>query len=114
VAGQTIDEKGDPNVLRWKRRAMEFTHWTMFGCLTESTLFVEKRSFLAAGGFDERFGPGATNPVAEGAVGLPSQLPKSLHLICCTGDFVPLHRHYSGRYHLEVGAVSPTAPILLG
>jgi glycosyltransferase involved in cell wall biosynthesis len=66
VTGQTVDEKGDPNVLRWKRQPMEFTRWTMFGCLTESTLFVEKGSFLAAGGFDEQFGPGAIYPAAEG------------------------------------------------
>ncbi len=66
VTGQTIDENGDPNVLRWEQQPKEFTHWTMFGCLTESTLFVQKESFLAVGGFDERFGPGATYPAAEG------------------------------------------------
>lgn len=66
VTGQTIDENGDPNVLAWKQEPREFTRWTMFGCLTEATLFVQKESFLAAGGFDERFGPGAFYPAAEG------------------------------------------------
>ena len=66
VTGQTIDENGDPNVLHWKQEPTEFTPWTMFACLTEATLFVRKESFLAAGGFDERFGPGTFYPAAEG------------------------------------------------
>jgi glycosyltransferase involved in cell wall biosynthesis len=66
VTGQTIDENGDSNVLRWKQEPTEFTPWTMFACLTEATLFVQKESFFAAGGFDERLGPGTLYPAAEG------------------------------------------------
>jgi glycosyltransferase involved in cell wall biosynthesis len=66
VTGQTIDDQDAPNVLRWRRETIRFTRWNMFGCLTEATLFVDKACFLEAGGFDERFGPGAAFPAAEG------------------------------------------------
>lgn len=66
ITGRTIDSNGSPNVLRWKDRASYFDKWTMFGCLTEATLFVRRDTFLLAGGFDERFGPGAAFPAAEG------------------------------------------------
>lgn len=66
VTGQTVDAAGAPNLLRWKRKPSEFSRWTMFGRLTEATLFVQRDAFLAVGGFDERFGPGAPFPAAEG------------------------------------------------
>lgn len=66
ISGRTIDELGAPSVLRWKQHAMRFDRWSMFGCLTESTLFVQRETFLSVGGFDERFGPGARYPAAEG------------------------------------------------
>lgn len=66
VTGQTVDAAGAPNLLRWKRKPGEFTTWTMFGRVTEATLFVRRDAFFAAGGFDERFGPGAMFPAAEG------------------------------------------------
>jgi glycosyltransferase involved in cell wall biosynthesis len=66
VTGQTVDTSGAPNVLRWKQEPINFTRWTMFGCLTEATLFVRRDAFLKVGGFDERFGPGARFPAAEG------------------------------------------------
>lgn len=66
ITGQTIDEAGAPNVLRWKQAPTEFCRRTMFSCLTEATLFVHRDLFLLAGGFDERFGPGAPYPAAEG------------------------------------------------
>lgn len=66
ITGQTIDDDGRPNVLRWAAAPVRFTRWTMFGCLTEATLFVDRETFLAAGGFDERFGPGGRYPAAEG------------------------------------------------
>lgn len=66
ITGRTIDEQGRANVLRWKDEPALFDRWTMFGCLTEATLFVRRDLFLAAGGFDERFGPGAPYPAAEG------------------------------------------------
>lgn len=66
VTGRTVDEQGNPSVLRWKLEPTEFTAWNMFGCLTESTLFVDKKSFHDAGAFDERFGPGASYQAAEG------------------------------------------------
>ena len=66
ITGQTIDETGAPNVLRWKQEPTEFSRRTMFSCLTEATLFVRRELFLRADGFDERFGPGAPFPAAEG------------------------------------------------
>ena len=66
ITGQTIDEAGAPNVLRWKQEPSEFNRRTMFSCLTEATLFVRRELFLRAGGFDERFGPGTQFPAAEG------------------------------------------------
>jgi glycosyltransferase involved in cell wall biosynthesis len=66
VTGQTVDEDGRPSVLRWGAEATDFDRWTMFKCLTEATLFVERELFLAVGGFDENFGPGARWPAAEG------------------------------------------------
>ncbi|MFM2275384.1 MAG: hypothetical protein RL211_1256 [Pseudomonadota bacterium] len=66
VTGQTIDPAGVPNVLRWRQEPQEFTCRTMFGCLTEATLFVRRDIFLAVQGFDQRFGPGGTFPAAEG------------------------------------------------
>lgn len=66
ITGQTIDEAGAPNVLRWRQEPSEFNRRTMFSCLTEATLFVRRELFLHAGGFDERFGPGARFPAAEG------------------------------------------------
>jgi glycosyltransferase involved in cell wall biosynthesis len=66
ITGRTIDPSGQSNVLRWGLEPMEFNRWTMFGCVTEATLFVQRERFLAVGGFDERFGPGARFPAAEG------------------------------------------------
>ncbi|MCQ4296209.1 glycosyltransferase [Pseudomonas stutzeri] len=66
ITGQTIDEAGAPNVLRWKQAPTVFCRRTMFGCLTEATLFVRRDLFILTGGFDERFGPGAPYPAAEG------------------------------------------------
>ncbi len=66
ITGKTIDSAGASNVLRWRDEGMAFSRWTMFGCLTEATLFVQRDLFWTAGGFDERFGPGARFPAAEG------------------------------------------------
>lgn len=66
ITGQTVDDRGVPNVLRWRSSYVDFDRWSMFGCLTEATLFVRRDAFDAVGGFDERFGPGARFPAAEG------------------------------------------------
>ena len=66
VTGQTVDDAGQPNILRWGARRRVLTPWNMFACLTEATLFVERGLFLEVGGFDEAFGPGAPYPAAEG------------------------------------------------
>jgi glycosyltransferase involved in cell wall biosynthesis len=66
VTGQTVDESGRPNLLRWGTQRRVLTPWNMFACLTEATLFVDRTLFLAVGGFDEAFGPGAPYPAAEG------------------------------------------------
>lgn len=66
VTGRTVDDAGQPNVLRWSRVAQHFEQESMFGCVTEATLFVERDAYRAAGGFDERFGPGTRFPAAEG------------------------------------------------
>ena len=64
ITGQTVDDKGMPNVLRWKSSHVDFDRWSMFGCLTEATLFARRDVFLAVEGFDEQFGPGARFPAA--------------------------------------------------
>lgn len=66
ITGKTIDADGAANVLRWGTQSKAFSRWTMFGCLTEATLFVQREIFLTTNGFDERFGPGAQFPAAEG------------------------------------------------
>lgn len=66
ITGRNVNEAGQPTVLRWARSARRFSPWTMFNCLTESTLFVRRASFEAVGGFDPGFGPGARYPAAEG------------------------------------------------
>lgn len=65
VTGRTVDAKGRPSVLRWKPTAGPFGPSGMFGRLTCATLFVRRSSFLDAGGFDPRFGPGGPFPSAE-------------------------------------------------
>jgi glycosyltransferase involved in cell wall biosynthesis len=66
ITGQTVDPDGLPNILRWRKEPFRYDRWTMFACLTEATLFVRSSSFFLAGGFDQRFGPGAPYPAAEG------------------------------------------------
>src|SRR5690606_28135527 len=66
ATGRTVDAAQQPSVLRWRRAATDFDRWTMFACVTEATLFVAGALFLAVGGFDPRFGPGAPFPAAEG------------------------------------------------
>jgi len=66
ITGQTVDVDGLPNILRWKKEPFRYDRWTMFGCLTEATLFVRRKTFFLVGGFDQRFGPGAPFPAAEG------------------------------------------------
>jgi len=67
VSGSTVNEAGVPNILRWRREAGGFDCWSMFRCMSESTLFIRADVFAAAGGFDPRFGPGAEFPGAEAA-----------------------------------------------
>ncbi|SMB24533.1 Glycosyl transferase, family 2 [Sterolibacterium denitrificans] len=66
ATGRTVDTSGASSVLRWRRQSCDFGRWTMFGCLTEAVFFVQRSVFMRAGGFDERFGPGAAFPAAEG------------------------------------------------
>lgn len=66
VTGRTIDATGEVSVLRWGNVAERFDRWTMFRCVTECTLFVERQLFTSVGGFDPSFGPGAPYPAAEG------------------------------------------------
>lgn len=66
ITGQTVDESGEPNVLRWGAVAGAFTPPTMFRSVTEATLFVEAHAYASVRGFDERFGPGTRFPAAEG------------------------------------------------
>lgn len=66
VSGRTVDENGSASVLRWGAMPERFGRWSMFRCVTECTLFVERALFLSVDGFDPRFGPGAPYPAAEG------------------------------------------------
>jgi glycosyltransferase involved in cell wall biosynthesis len=78
ITGQTVDEAGAPNVLRWRQESIVFTPRTMFSCLTEATLFVQRALFQDVGGFDERFGPGGLYPAAEG-IDLMNRLFTRMH-----------------------------------
>lgn len=66
VTGRTVDAAGDASVLRWGTAPERFDRWSMFRCVTECTLFVERELFASVGGFDPEFGPGAPYPAAEG------------------------------------------------
>lgn len=66
ISGMTVNALGEPNVLRWHNKSRLFNRWNMFSCVTEATIFIKKAVFTAVGGFDERFGPGARYPAAEG------------------------------------------------
>ncbi|NGP17508.1 glycosyltransferase family 2 protein [Devosia aurantiaca] len=66
ITGQTVDEGGLANVLRWKTEPSAFTPATMFSSVTEATLFVDAKAYASVSGFDERFGPGTRYPAAEG------------------------------------------------
>lgn len=67
ITGRTVDANGQSNLVRWRKKPVEFGRWRMFsGCLAEATMFVRKELFVATGGFDEDFGPGARFPAAEG------------------------------------------------
>lgn len=66
ATGRTVDDALQPSVLRWRRDARDFDRWTMFACVTEATLFVDRTLFRGVGGFDPRFGPGGPFPAAEG------------------------------------------------
>lgn len=66
ASGRTVTAAQQPSVLRWHARARDFDRWSMFASLTEATLFAERSLFVAVGGFDTRFGPGAPFPAAEG------------------------------------------------
>lgn len=66
ITGRTVDEAGAASVLRWGAAAERFSRWTMFRCVTECTLFVERELFASVGGFDPAFGPGGPYPAAEG------------------------------------------------
>lgn len=87
ITGRTVDEAGAANVLRWRDQPVDFDRYSMFGCLTEATLFVRRELFAAAGGFDERFGPGTRFPAAEG-VDLMNRLFE--HMAGCTAHYNPL------------------------
>ncbi len=66
ISGRTVDDAGNSSVLRWGTRPQSFTRWSMFRCVTECTLFVERELYTSVGGFDPDFGPGARYPAAEG------------------------------------------------
>jgi len=66
ITGRTVDENGESNILGWANEAQHFTPFSMFTSVTEATLFVERQILEDVGGFDERFGPGARYPAAEG------------------------------------------------
>lgn len=66
IAGMTVDPDDRPNLARWAPKRRVLDEWSMFGCFTEATVFIRRDLFERSGGFDERFGPGATFPAAEG------------------------------------------------
>lgn len=66
ITGRIIDKAGQPHVLRWRASPGAFSRRNMFNCLSEATLFVRRSAFHSIDGFDERFGPGAAYPAAEG------------------------------------------------
>ena len=84
VSGRTVDDDGKPSVLRWGEVPERFGRWSMFRCVTECTLFVERALFLSVDGFDPSFGPGAPYPAAEGIDLVNRLLGKAGH-----GQFSP-------------------------
>lgn len=97
VTGLTLDDAGTPNLRHWKAGDAEFSQWTMLGRVTEPALFVRRDVFLSAGGFDERFGPGARFPSAEG-------FELMNRLFACMGDGKAL---YSERVRVKHPAKVP-------
>lgn len=75
VTGCTVDPSGAPNLLPWAGQPSPLTSWNVFHRVTEPTLFVRRDTFGAVGGFDERFGPGAPFPAAEGIELMTRLLP---------------------------------------
>ncbi len=67
ISGITVDEAEQPNILRWRGQAGPYDRWNQWRCATEATLFLRRDLFLAVGGFDADFGPGAPYPAAEAA-----------------------------------------------
>ena len=79
ISGRTVDEAGEASVLRWGAAVERFSRWSMFRCVTECTLFVERSLFASVEGFDLSFGLGADYPAAEGIELVDRLLDRSGH-----------------------------------
>ncbi len=66
ISGKTLNQSGQPTTLRWAKHRCEIDQSNVFYCVSESTIACRRDLFISVGGFDERFGPGAFYPVAEG------------------------------------------------
>lgn len=66
VTGRILDEHGDPHMRRWPTASREFGVADLRDCAIEATTVLRREEFLAVGGFDVRFGPGARFAAAEG------------------------------------------------
>lgn len=61
-----FDDDGPGPLPEWARRPRHYRRASLPD-VCESVLFVQRAAFLAIGGFDEEFGPGAPFPGSEGA-----------------------------------------------
>ncbi len=66
VTGPIRDEHGEPHMRRWAATSRSLTVADIRECAIEATTVVRREEFLAVGGFDPRFGPGARFHAAEG------------------------------------------------
>ena len=59
LTGICADRSGNPSTSRFVLDERPLTPWSMWGRMIEFTMFLDRQTFLATGGFDEQFGVGA-------------------------------------------------------
>ncbi len=62
LTGRVVDETGTPSVGCWDKQAGEISRFNEWRRSAESVIFLRRRAFISAGGFDKHLGPGAGTP----------------------------------------------------